>query len=223
MKKTLISLAAVGALISVSGVHARDLGITAEVGTTGLGFHLVAPIKDNLNARFGVNAFNRSFNEETNDASYDVSLKLRTFDALLDYYPMGGGFRVTGGVIYNGNRVTARAEPTGGTYTFNGNVYTSAQVGQVDGRIDFNNVAPYLGIGFGNALAPQKGWGFSADLGVMFQGSPEARLSSSGCTAGAAVCSQLASDLAAESRDLNDEVRDLRYYPVLRVGVSYKF
>ena len=39
---------------------------------------------------------------------------------------------------------------------------------QVDGRIDFKKFAPYVGLGWGNAVAPAKpGWGFTADLGVM--------------------------------------------------------
>lgn len=222
MKKSLLALAVLGAFVGVA--QARDIGITADVGTTGVGFHLVVPVHERINARFGFNSFSHSMDESTNDASYDVDVKLRTFDALVDYYPTSSQFRLTGGIVYNDSKVSAKARPgAGSSYTFNGNTYSSAQVGDVGGNIDFNKVAPYVGIGWGNAIAEGKGWGFTADAGVIFQGSPSASLSSSNCTAGAAVCGQLASDLAAENASLNDDVNDFRYYPVIRVGATYKF
>ncbi len=45
----------------------------------------------------------------------------------------------------------------------------------------------------------------------------------SGCTAPALVCTQIASDVAAENAKLADEVKDFKLYPVVRVGVSYRF
>jgi hypothetical protein len=37
------------------------------------------------------------------------------------------------------------------------------------------------------------------------------------------VCSQLASDVAAENVKLGEEVKDFKLYPVIRMGVSYRF
>jgi hypothetical protein len=187
-----------------------------------VGVHLSVPVQPNVNARFGVNAMNYSYSDNTSDVDYDFKLKLQTFDALLDWFPAGGGFRLSGGVVYNGNKVDARARSNStGSYTFNGRTYTAADAGTVNGRIDFRKAAPYLGIGWGNALAKDKGWGFSADLGVLFQGAPRTSMTSSGCTL--PDCSQLQSDITAENRKLNDEVDSFKAYPVIRFGVSYKF
>ena len=79
-----------------------------------------------------------------------------------------------------------------------------------------------LGIGWGNAVQTT-GWGFGMDLGVAFQGAPKTSLVSTGCSALASVCTMVANDVAAENAKLAEEVKDLKFYPVLRVGVSYRF
>jgi hypothetical protein len=221
MKKSLLPLAVFGAL-STSAF--ADAAVSLNVGTTGVGVHLTKAYSDNLNFRFGLNGFSHSATETTEDATYDVEANLRMFDALIDYHPGASGFRLTGGLIYNGNEIDATATPTGsGTYTFNGQTYTAASAGNVTSTMDFNKIAPYVGIGFGNAVAKNKGWGFVADLGVMFQGSPKVTLINNNCTADQAICDRLAADLEAESAELRDEAKDYKFYPVARIGVSYKF
>lgn len=222
MKKSLVALAVFGAF-AASTAHA-DTAVSLSAGTTGMGIHLTAKFTDNVNFRFGLNGYNHDTTESTDDANYNLDVKLQTVDALVDYHPFGGGFRLTGGVMYNGNKLDARATPTGaGTYTFNGQTYTAADAGDVTGKIDFNKIAPYVGIGFGNAVAKNKGWGFTADLGVMFMGSAKINLASNNCTATSTVCDQLTNDLQAESAELRDDAKDFRYYPVARVGVAYRF
>jgi hypothetical protein len=207
-----------------AGAAQAEVGVTGDLGTTGMGVHLSVPLKSDLNARFGINALNYSYDGNTSSVDYDFKLKLQTIDALLDWFPTSSQFRLSSGLVYNGNKVDAHAKARdSGTYELNGNTYSAASAGRIDGRIDFRKVSPYLGIGWGNAVAKDKGWGFSADFGVLFQGSPRTSLANSGCTASAAVCDQLAADVAAEKRKLDDEVSDFKAYPVIRFGVSYKF
>ncbi|GAA4033280.1 hypothetical protein [Actimicrobium antarcticum] len=217
--------AALAALcLSPAAALATDLALTADLGTTGLGLHVSTPLRQNLNARVGFNYLNYSYNGSTSDLSYDFKLKLNTFDALLDYFPGDSDFRLTGGLVYNNNKIDAIGKPTAtGTYTINGTTYSAASAGQLDGKIDFRKVAPYLGIGWGNPVRKDTGWGFSADAGILFQGTPGSSLTNSGCTATPALCSQLATDVDAENIKLHDKVNDLKLYPVLRIGASYRF
>lgn len=209
--------------MAVAGTaQAREIATTLELGTTGLGLHVTTPLTQQLNARIGVNVANYSYEGNTSDMDYDFKLKLKTVDALLDYHPFDGVFRVTGGVVYNGNKIDARGKPDGGTYTINNVVYSAAAAGDLSSKIDFRKAAPYLGIGWGNAVR-EAGFAFGMDLGLMFQGTPKTRLASNNCTAVAIVCSQLASDVAAENVKLGEEVKDFKLYPVIRVGVSYRF
>jgi len=211
------------ALAVAQGASAGEIAASADLGSTGLGLHLSTPLAAKLNARIGINVAKYSYDGSTSDVDYDFKLKLATADALLDYHPFDGSFRISGGVVYNGNKVDARARPNAaGSYDINGTVYSAATVGRLDGKIDFRKAAPYLGIGWGNALK-QSGWSVGLDLGVTFQGSPNTALASSGCTASAASCAQLARDIAAENAKLADEVDDFKLYPVVRAGISYRF
>lgn len=222
MKNVIFAFGLAGLL--AAGSACADVGVTANLGTTGFGAHFSVPVQPSLNARFGVNALHYSYDDSADDLDYDFKLKLQTVDALLDWFPAGGVFRLTAGVVYNGNKIDARAKPNAiDSYTINGRTYSTTDVGTLNGKIDFRKVAPYLGIGWGNAIAKDKGWGFSADLGVLLQGSPKVKLSNSDCRLGTAQCDQLAADIAAEQANLKDDTDSFRAYPVIRVGVSYKF
>jgi hypothetical protein len=189
--------------------------------------HVSAPVSSAWNGRFGINGWNYSFNETSSSVNYDYKLKMQTVDALLDWFPMEGVFRVTGGLVYNGSEIDSVAKPSAvGTFTFNGQTYITSDVGSVDGKIKFRKVAPYLGVGWGNPVAKDKGWGMSADLGILFQGAPEAHLTA---TCGATVatapggCAALQSNVAAEEASVNDSLSSYKYYPVARIAVTYKF
>lgn len=224
MKKILVLPALLAVCAVPSAPALAQAGVTGSIGTTGLGLHLTLPLQDQLNARVGVNGLNWSHDIRTTNIEYDAKLKLRTIEALLDYHPGGGNFRFTGGLVYNGNKITGTGTPRfGGSYTFNGTTYPAATAGTLEARADFRRIAPYLGIGFGNAAAGTPGWGFSADLGVLFQGSADTSVRSRDCTAPAPLCSRLASDLAAENREIEEDVDDFKAFPVLRVGLHYRF
>jgi hypothetical protein len=222
MKVTKIVSALLFALAAANTVQAREIATTLDLGTTGLGLHVTTPLTQKLNGRIGANLANFSYEGSTSDTDYDFRLKLKTVDALLDYHPFDGVFRVTGGVVYNGNKIDARAKPNGGTYTVNNVAYSAGAVGDLSSKIDFRKAAPYLGIGWGNAVR-EAGWSFGTDLGLMFQGTPRTQLASNNCTAVAVLCSQLANDVAAENLKLGEEVKDFKLYPVIRVGLSYRF
>jgi hypothetical protein len=96
--------------------------------------------------------------------------------------------------------------------------YTPAEVGALNADIGFDDVAGYLGIGWGNAVAGEKGVTFGADLGVMFTGSPSVKLNQVG---GAITIPQ--SDLDAEEKSLEDDIDEYEYYPIVRIGMAYKF
>ena len=220
MKKVYLWLAC----LASGAAGASDMGVSVDLGSPGLGAHMVVALKTGLNARIGINALDYSYSSTPSNTSYDLKLKLRTFDALFDYYPGASQFRVTAGLVYDDNKVHALAKPDGaGNYNFQGSIYSAAQGGQVDSNTDFRKLAPYLGVGFGNVFKDQAGWSFGGDLGVMFSGAPRTVLSNSGCTAGAVVCAQLASSLVLENVKLNDKLDSLRYFPVVRLSLSYKF
>lgn len=224
MKKTFAVIGLIAGFLTTVAAHA-DVGVAGAVGTTGVGFHATMPINPSLNARVGLGYLGYSHSGSTSDMDYDLDLKANTYDALLDWYPRkDSNFRITGGLSYNGNKIDVHARPNAaGVYTLQGNTYQASDVGSVTGKVDFNKVAPYLGIGWGRPSKNEKGWSFSSDVGVLFMGTPKTQLSASGCAAPAALCNQLANDVARENSALAEEVRKFKLYPVLRIGISYKF
>lgn len=226
MKKSLAALAlTLTPLAACAQALAQQPGLHGDIGTTGVGFHATIPLRENLNARLGLGYLGYSHEGSTRDMDYRLKLKANTYDALLDWYPSReSGFRITGGLAFNGNKIEARGEPDrNGNFTIGGNTYSAADVGAVKGKVSFNKIAPYLGNGWGRGGDKEKGWSFSTDVGVLFQGSARTTLRSSGCSAGAAVCGQFGADLARENQALRKEADRFKLYPVVRIGVSYTF
>jgi hypothetical protein len=216
---------ALATALTAAGAARAQVAVTADIGTTGVGGHLVVPVGAQLNARIGANYFSHKFDGGTDNIDYDIDGKLRTVDALLDWFPAAGsGFRLTAGVVYDGNKFDVTGKPSQGRYLINGVSYAATDVGILTGAVKFSKLAPYLGIGFGNAATAGRGWGFAADLGAFYAGKGDSRLNSVGCTAVAPVCQAIASNVAVEQSKLADQVSDIpKIYPVLRAGLTYAF
>lgn len=214
------SVLAVAAMAGCSSVYAAGVGIRA--GTTGLGGDIGFGIVPTLSARVGYSYLDYSTDIDVTDVNYDSKLKLSNASFLLDWSPLGP-FRITGGIIANDNKIDVTGIPSGGSFTINGVNYPAPAVGSLTGTIKTgNSAAPYLGIGYGNVAGA--GVNFYFDLGVMFQGSPQANLNG---TCGAALtpgqCAQLQSDVAAEAVRLQEDVERFKYYPVINIGVTIGF
>lgn len=219
------TLAGLLSSLLAAGSAQAQVGASLDLGTTGVGAHLAFGFSPSLNGRLGVNYFKHDFTKRSGRIEYDLDGKLQTVDALLDWYPRAGSsFRITGGVFYNDTRFDALATPDlNGTFTLNGRPYTAADVGVLVGKVDFRKAAPYIGIGWGNALATERGWSFGGDLGAFYQGKARVSLRSVNCTVQTALCNQLAGDVAVEEARLADEASDYKVYPVLRASLSYRF
>ena len=94
--------------------------------------------------------------------------------------------------------------------------YTPSEIGSLIGLLGTSQIAPYVGIGWGNS--PNGGIGFSADLGVALHGTPGARLRATGPIRDVPTFS---SDLEAEIEDINDDVEPVKVYPILNLGISF--
>ena len=195
------------------------MGLTAKAGTLGYGAEFNFGKSDSFSTRIGLNAYTYKHNAKASTVNYDFKLQLQTASALADWYPFEGGFRASGGLFYNNNKATLGGNPTGGDYIINGVTYTSAQIGSLQATMTFNKAAPYLGIGWGNPVAKNKGWGMVSDIGVMFQGKPKIDLTVTCATS----CPQLSTDAAAENAKLQEDLSKFQMWPVISFGISYQW
>lgn len=228
---TLAAVAAMMAVPSFSAMALPDLAVGVTAGTAGIGGQVTAGILPFLNVRGSIQGFgiNRSINEDGID--YDGKLKLLTYGAYVDVYPFIKGPRLSAGLVGNGNKVRLRA--TCDDTCEVGDVLVSGQDAQVNGRLGFNGVSPYLGIGFTN---PIQGLPFyiGFDAGVLFHGKPKPRLSASGTgtisdSNGTRENVDLANDpivqdaIASEEANLASDIDQYKFYPVVQLSVGWRF
>lgn len=219
MKKTCISIFSYAAVLFPLIAYADGSALTAKVGTLGLGLEYTQSLSPTLNGRLGINNYSYDYSGIESDIAYNFDLNLNSLSALLDWHPGARTFRVSGGLLYNKNKINAVATGTG-TVNIGGTDYPAASLGSLYGTIGFNKTAPYFGIGWDNVVGKNKGLGVSADLGVVFQGSPKAHLTASGPIASDP---DFKSRLAKEEGELQDALNNYKYYPVISVGVYYSF
>ena len=204
------------ALISAAPAHA-GFGIAAKVSTLGIGVEATAAFAPRVNGRVGVNFFKYSFSGAEGDVEYDTDLKLRSFSLLLDLHPIPvRGLRLSGGLLFNRNKLEMESQPTS-TYTIGDRTYTGAEGGALFGDVGFKSTAPYVGIGWGNAAKSRIGIVF--DLGVAFQGSPDVALTATGPIASDATFRE---ELNQEVREVEDDIKNFKYYPVVSLGISFR-
>lgn len=200
--------------------HAADgkFRLDAHASTLGGGLEIGTALTENYSARVGFNKFSFSTSQSSGGLNYKGDLKLSSIAVLADYRPFRGTFHVTGGAVLNSNKFSLSATTTAGTYNFNGTNYTSAGGDNITSSIEFNKVAPYLGLGW-SGHPKNTGLSLSTDIGILFQGSPKASVTTSGSWGGANV-SQLAADAQAQ---LNSDLSGFKFYPVLSLGIGYTF
>ena len=227
--------AAVGQVPSSPRSHA-GVALTL-VAPLGLGADIAVPIGERVNLRGGFNVlqFGHDFDEE--GIMYAAQLKLRSVSAHLDWFPFGGGFHVSPGVmLYNGNEGAADATvPSGGTFALGDESLTSDPADPVRGTaaVSFERkVAPSVRIGWGN-IVPRgnRRWSVPFEIGVVFsdEATTAFSLGGSACASDGTNCRDIAADpeLQAEVRkeqeQLNDDLSVLKVIPVISLGFSIRF
>lgn len=195
------------------------LAISGRTGTLGFGADLTANVLSDVNCRFGFTWLDLDLDGEVSDVDYDFDLDMLTFPLLVDWYPFDNNFHVSGGIIVNDTDVDLDGQ-LDGTLTIGDTVYTGAEIGTLSGDLSFNNIAPYIGIGWGNAFGKDKRWGFLSDFGVAFIGSPDVSLSATGTLASDP---GFLPDLAREEDEVEDDISDFKIYPVLTLSLFFRF
>ena len=218
-------MVAVALIAMTVGSMAEGLGVGVNVGTLGIGVEATLGVSDQLNVRFAGNFASIELSElvETEDnvdaaaEEIDLTLDLQTLGAIADWHVFDGTFRISAGAMLNNNEVTMSAA-VGESVEVGDTTYT---VSSLDGSVTFGDIAPYVGIGWGNALDDSGNWTFAMDIGVLLQGSPEVELAAT--ASNAALQNALNADLEKEAQTIEDDVEGITMYPVISLGFAYRF
>ncbi len=196
---------------------AANLAVSGKIGTLGPGLDLIAGLSDRISLRAGLNYFTYKHTVRLDEADVDGRLRLQTLPVLLDWFPTGGGFRFSGGIVWNANRICLSAKPNE-SMELSGTEYN---IERLDGSIEFDALAPYFGIGYGHAGGRAGRWRMAFDLGAMYHG--VGTVEAQAVASDPRMQQQVDRDLQQEVDSLQEDLRSFRFYPVLSIGVSYRF
>ena len=215
--------------------HLGHIGIGIKLSSLGAGIETALPLFRYSNLRTSFNYF--LYDRDLGDAGfgYRGELNFRSIQASYDWYPFRSGFRVSPtALVYNGTGVhAALVVPGGHTFSITKNTYESDPSDPINGaaRMSFRKVAPGLTFGWGNLLSRHHRISFPVEFGFVFEGSPTVSLNmnGSGCDPKGRGCSSLSSNPSAvssihsEQAKIAREVTFLRFYPIISIGVGYRF
>jgi hypothetical protein len=214
------------------------VGIGVDVSTLGIGFQVATPMAQKLNLRGGGSFFTYNAGSYTGDGiTYTGQLQLRSGEALLDWFPFGGGFHLSPGVqFYNGFNASATlVVPGGQNFTLNSVSYTSSNAAPITGTatLGANKVAPMFMFGFGNLVPRRKHFSVLTEVGFAYQGDVQVgfALAGNACNSGTQVnCQNVATNSTIQSNVMaqktviqNDVDPYAKFYPIIRLGFGYKF
>lgn len=193
--------------------------IGLKIGTLGFGADASVYLDDWVNFRANIGYLDFTFKDTIDDIDFDLDVEFQTAMFLLDFFPFeGGNFRISGGVALLDNSMTVDGTPTDDE-SIGDNTYTPEEIGTITGDVEFDSIAPYVGIGYGNAVLPDASLTFVVDFGVIFQ-TYDIEVTASGAAANDPT---FQSDLAELEKDIEDEVNRFKIYPVINFGIAYHF
>lgn len=216
MRMSLLIATALASFLPLSA-HAEPEYVGARVSTLGVGVEYAHKFTPHISGRLVANTYNYDDDFESDNIQYNGQLDLGSFGGQVDFrFAENSPFFVSAGLYKNNNEIEATADPAQQT-DIGGVPFTPEQIGILTAKADFKDTAPYLGLGWRWAAGKV---GFSLEAGAYFQGSPKVSLTSNGTLASDPTYQQA---LEVERRDLEDELKDFKTYPVVSFGIGYKF
>ena len=187
--------------------HPVTVGL--EAGTTGFGASASWRFANHFGVRGGFDYFSISHVGAIKGINYDGHLRLMSEPVTLDYYPwMNHSFHASLGIVFNQNQLKGNAA---GDLTVNGVLYPAATASL---NVKQQLVDPYLSVGGNIYFDTAHHWSLNGELGVFYAGDPKISFSSTAASA---------ADVAGETALIRSYAKDAKFWPVLKIGVTYSF
>ena len=215
MNKLVLISAATCTLLTVSTAHA-EFQFGGRLGLSGIGVEATQRFSPDFAARINLTGLSYNLDLTLDDVDYDVEQSLAIGSLLLDWHPGSGIFRLTAGAAYYNIVFDMTARPYATTsYQIGNTSYTGAEIGTLNGKVEYRKLTPYVGMGWDFMAKKKSGLGVTVDVGVMFRGKPDdVTLTATGVTVSSTA-------LAQEVQNVEDDT--LTYHPVISAGLYYRF
>jgi hypothetical protein len=204
--------------------RAAGQAIDLSAGTLGLSAALVQPIGPATDLRVAYGDFEFTRTQNFSNLVIDVianlsvreSYRVRTFGIYADHL-VGRGFHVSGGLIYNLNRIGGVSVPTDSSVVIGGTTFSQKDAGQIFTVVRWPALAPYLGVGFVSTSNRRKGIVLFGEAGAYYEGRARVEFSATGAIAANVLKFQPYFDEGR--RQLTTELAPVAVYPVVQVGL----
>ena len=202
-------------LVMAAPLRAQNIGVAGHASTLGVGGEVTLGLSPQLGVRGRVSVQPWEPNRIIDEVDVTASFSSPVYSGFVDFYPFGGSFHLTGGLVHFSAPITLFGTPVA-PVEVNGSMYDPSQIGDVEVEVQTKERAPYAGIGFGRPSG--YGFGMFVDMGVVFQGEPTLNVQFDGPFANDPTFQQ---NLDVEIAQVEDDISSFKYYPVLSIGLRF--
>jgi hypothetical protein len=219
IRQARVSIILATLVLSNTATANDDFWFGLKAGTLGFGAEVSWRPIEWLDLRAGGNFYDYDETGAQAGVNYDATLALNTYYLTGNFrFPLSP-FRLTVGAYSNHNEVRMVSKDMTSFYLGdNALPYLPTEVGTLQSVTSFDSVSPYLGAGFDFDVLDRLG--LSLDFGVLWQGDPIVSLTADGLLGSDP---GFLADLELERQQLENEVEDLKAYPVVSIGFNFNF
>jgi hypothetical protein len=210
-----------------------SITLTPHVSTLGAGVEVATPLSHNFALRGQGNFFSFDYLFSIDGVDYNSRLNLRSGGLSLDWHPTHKSFRVSPGILYYKNNLTAVSSVPAGNYFELG---SQGFINSVDDPLNGDaavifphHIAPMVTVGFNLIGKRESRLSIPLELGVAYVGAAKIDVTLNGTACTNEGCftfakNQEAQDsLQAEIKKLNNELESYPVYPIVSIGFAYRF
>ncbi|HEY0177187.1 MAG TPA: hypothetical protein VGC08_12465 [Pedobacter sp.] len=218
--KTKICLMAMLLMAIVSlNVNAQRTAISATAGTQGLGLELkYSPVPEyGIHGGFSILPVNTSFafTAKSTPSNVDLKADFQNAHLMFDWHPFQHAegirkFMLSAGGGYFWKNTGTAVITSSETYKYGDIVIGPGDAGQLNGKVKWQRISPYAGIGFESAI-PDTKFNLGFVLGLYYLGKPETSLTGT----------KLVSVDDANQEQFRKNLTDYRFLPVIQLNLNY--
>lgn len=200
---------------TASAQEVGDWTASVGVSTFGANYEAIYQLRPNMRLRGAVmGGLNYSGTEEEDGSTFEVDANLSAFAVMADYYPTQSGWRVSGGVLFNGSKLDSTA--TGSASNPIEIDDQTFSTGSLDVDADFKNtLSPIVTTGYDYRF--KNNWIVSGEIGAIYTGGID--LTATGSTAEIQTAINNSDDYNTSRQDASD----ITFLPYISVTVGYTF
>ncbi len=195
--------------LCANAASAQDVGdISAGIGFSSLGGNVEAAYR--IDPSFGVRGvfiggIDESYEETDEDETFEGSIELGGLAVLADYYPNQGDWRISGGLMFSQNEISATGSVDVGLTTEDATISVKFE----------NEIAPMISTGYEWGFAD--GWTLTPEAGLILTGGLALDYTASDPSA------QDEIDNDPDVQEAKSDAEDIVVLPYLAFTVSYQF